>query len=365
VHDAELMARASALADAARQRTPPNPWVGCVLVADGTVVGEGATAAPGGPHAEAAALATAGPRAAGATAYVTLEPCAHQGRTGPCTAALRDAGVARVVVAVEDPDPEVRGRGIAALRDAGVEVVVGVGADAVHRSLASYLHHRRTGRAYCLAKTALSADGRSAARDGSARWITGAEARADAHRLRADSQAVVVGAGTALADRPQLTVRDADPPPHAPLRVLLDGRGRVPATGPLFDPALAPTLVLTTRAADPATIDAWRAAGAKVEVVEAVSGGVDLEAALTVLGRDGVLQALVEGGATLHGALVQAGLVDHLVAYVGATLLGASGRPALAWPGPPSIGAAPRLALAGVTRFGDDVRLDYEPAGSG
>ena len=356
------MARAIALGDGVRGRTSPNPWVGCVLVADGVVVGEGATFPPGGAHAEVAAVAAAGDRARGATAYVTLEPCAHHGRTPPCTDALIDAGVRRVVAALEDPDPQVQGRGVASLRRAGIDVAVGLGADDARRSLAPYLHHRRTGRAFCVAKSAVSVDGRSAARDGSARWITGPAARADSHRLRADSQAVVVGAGTAIADQPQLTVRDAAAPPRAPLRVVLDARGRVPATGPLFDPALAPTLVVTTVAAPSPAADRWRAAGAKVEVVERAPDGVDLTETLGLLGRHDVLQAVVEGGATVHGALLRAGLVDRLVVYVGAMLLGAEGRPAVGWPGPPSIAAAPRLVLTDVTRLGDDVRLEYEPA---
>jgi diaminohydroxyphosphoribosylaminopyrimidine deaminase/5-amino-6-(5-phosphoribosylamino)uracil reductase len=332
-----------------------------VLVADGAVVGEGATAPPGGPHAEVAAVAAAGDRARGATAFVTLEPCPHEGRTPACVESLVAAGVGRVVVALEDPDPHVQGRGVEALRAAGVEVEVGPGADAARRSLAPYLHQRRTGRAFCVAKVAVSVDGRSAARDGSARWITGAAARADAHELRADAQAVVVGAGTAIADRPELTVRHvASPPPHPPLRVLLDARGRVPAAGPLFDAALAPTLVVTTGAAPSTAVDEWRAAGAKVEAVEPAPDGVDLTAALALLGREGVLAAVVEGGATVHGRLLAAGLVDQLVVYVGATLLGDEGRPAVATPGPPSIDAAPRLELTDVVRLGDDVRLRYD-----
>ena len=355
------MARAVALGDGVRRRTAPNPWVGCVLVADGTVVGEGATAPPGGPHAEAAAIAAAGDRARGATAYVTLEPCPHRGRTPACAQALVDAGVQRVFVATEDPDPQVRGRGVEALRAAGVTVDVGLGAPAARQSLAPYLHHRRTGRAFCLAKTAVSVDGRAAAPDGTSRWVTGPAARADAHEQRADSQAVVVGAGTAIADQPQLTVRDADPPLQPPLRVVLDSRGRVPATGPLFDPDLAPTLVVTTTAAPSAAVDGWRAAGAKVELVGATDDGVDLTETLSLLGRHGVLQALVEGGPTLHGALLRAGLVDRLVVYLGATVLGADARPAFATSGPASIDAAPRLALLDATPLGDDLRLRYEP----
>jgi diaminohydroxyphosphoribosylaminopyrimidine deaminase/5-amino-6-(5-phosphoribosylamino)uracil reductase len=309
------------------------------------------------------ALRAAGDAARGATAYVTLEPCSHHGRTPPCADALVDAGVARVVAALEDPDDKVAGAGIARLRGAGITVDVGVGADAARHQLAPYLHHRRTGRAFCLVKTALSLDGRTAAADGSSQWITGPAARADAHGLRADSQAVVVGSGTALADRPALTVRDVDPlPGRAPLRVLLDARGRVSATGPLFDPALAPTLVITTEAAPAAALDAWRAAGAKVEVVADDAGKVDLAAALGVLGAHGALQAMVEGGAALHGALVRAGLVDRLVVYLGATLLGSGGKAGLEWPGPASIADAPRLHLVSARALGDDVRLDYEPA---
>ena len=354
------MPRALALGDAVRRTTAPNPWVGCVLVRDGEIVGEGSTAAPGGPHAEATALSAAGDEARGATAFVTLEPCSHQGRTGPCADALIDAGVSRVVVALEDPDDNVRGRGIERLRAHGVRVEVGFGADVARRSLAPYLHHRRTGRAYCLVKTALSLDGRTAAADGSSRWITGPAARADAHELRADSQAIVVGAGTAVADRPALTVRDA-PVVRPPMRVVLDARGRVAGDGPLFDVALAPTLVLTTEAARAGAVDDWCSAGAKVEVLPRSGGGVDLVAALETLGNHGVLQAMIEGGPTLHGALFQQGLVDRIVVYVAPTVLGRDARPGFEWPGPSTITDATRWRLTGARQLDDDVRLDYEP----
>jgi diaminohydroxyphosphoribosylaminopyrimidine deaminase/5-amino-6-(5-phosphoribosylamino)uracil reductase len=360
--DQELMAQAAQLAERARRRTPPNPWVGALVVADGAIVGRGATEPPGERHAEIVALHDAGDAARGATLYTTLEPCSHQGRTGPCVDAILDAGIGRVVVAVEDPDLQVAGAGVARLRAGGVPVDVGIGAAAVRHDLAPYLHHRRTGRAYCLVKTALSVDGRTAAADGSSQWITGPAARADAHGLRADSQAVVVGAGTALADRPSLTVRDVDAPvEHPPLRVVLDAQGRVPATGPLFDVDLAPTLVITTDAAPAAAVDEWRAAGAKVEAVPAAPGGVDLSHALAVLGEHGVLQAMVEGGRTVHGALLAAGLVDRLVVYVGAALLGPDGAPAFAGPNPTTIAHAHRLSLRGATALGDDVRLEYTP----
>jgi diaminohydroxyphosphoribosylaminopyrimidine deaminase/5-amino-6-(5-phosphoribosylamino)uracil reductase len=364
--DEELIARAIAVAAHARRRTAPNPWVGSVIAdADGSVVGEGASDPPGGPHAEVHALRQAGDAARGGTAYVTLEPCSHYGRTPPCADALIDAGVARVVVGIEDPDPLVAGAGMDRLRDAGITVDVGLAADAVTAQLAPYLHHRRTGRSYCVAKTAVSVDGRTAAADGSSRWITGPVARADAHELRADSQAVVVGAGTALADQPQLTVRDVDPMvDHQPLRVLLDAHGRVPATGPLFDPELASTLVITTEAAPAAVVDVWVAAGAKVETVAPAfdGNGVDLAASLELLGAHGVLQALVEGGPTVHGSLLRARLVDRLVVYVGGVVMGAQGRPMFTGPSPGAITDAPRLALRATTQLGADVRLDYDPA---
>jgi diaminohydroxyphosphoribosylaminopyrimidine deaminase/5-amino-6-(5-phosphoribosylamino)uracil reductase len=361
--DAEVMQRAIGLAAGARRRTPPNPWVGCVLVRDGVIVGEGATELPGQAHAEIGALRAAGARARGATAYVTLEPCAHHGRTPPCVDALVEGGVARVVVALEDPDPFVSGRGIASLREHGVTVDVGIGASEVRRQLAPYLVHRDEGRAYVVLKSASSIDGRSAAHDGSSRWLTGPPARADAHELRADSQAVVVGAGTAIADRPTLTARDTVAPvARQPLRVVLDASGRVPADGPLFDTDGASTLIVTTDAAPDAATSAWSAAGAKVQTVaRADDGGVDLRATLELLAGLGVVQALVEGGAQVAGALLDADLVDRLVVYVAPTVLGADGVPTFAHSGPRTIADAPRFRLIAVTPLGDDIRLDYEP----
>jgi diaminohydroxyphosphoribosylaminopyrimidine deaminase/5-amino-6-(5-phosphoribosylamino)uracil reductase len=364
VADSELMQRALVRGETARRRTAPNPWVGAVVARDGEVVGEGATQPPGGAHAEIEALRAAGDRAHGATVFTTLEPCSHEGRTGPCVVALAEAGVARVVVALEDPDPQVAGAGIAQLRAAGIAVDVGVGADAAAGSLAPYLTHRRLGRAYTVVKTAMSLDGRIAARDGSSQWITGAASRADAHRLRAESQAILIGAGTALADRPRLTVRDADGPVHTqPLRVLLDAHGRVPAEGPLFDPELAPTLVVTTDAAPDAATHAWLEAGAQVLTVpaSATGKGVALTATLEILAGLGVLQVLVEGGAALSGSLVEEQLADRLVTYVAPTVLGRDGRPALDLEGPARIADAARWRLVDVARVGTDVRLEYAP----
>jgi diaminohydroxyphosphoribosylaminopyrimidine deaminase/5-amino-6-(5-phosphoribosylamino)uracil reductase len=333
--DPEYMRRAMALAAGVRATTAPNPWVGCVVVpahvgADATTgpgpagTFEGATAPPGGAHAEVAALAAAGPLARGATLYVTLEPCAHHGRTPPCTDAIVEAGVARVVVAVEDPDPQVAGRGIAALREAGVEVVVGVAADEVAEQLAPYLKHRRTGQPWVVLKMAASLDARTAAPDGTSRWITGDAARADVHRLRAHSDAVLVGAGTVRADDPELTVRLDDGVERVqPLRVVL---GTAPA-------------------------------GARVHPALELSG--DLGAVLDELGRRGVLQLLVEGGASVAHDFHAAGLVDRYVVYLAPVLFGGDdGRPLFAGPGAGTIADVWRGRLVSVERLGEDLRVE-------
>jgi diaminohydroxyphosphoribosylaminopyrimidine deaminase/5-amino-6-(5-phosphoribosylamino)uracil reductase len=388
--DAGWMARAVALAEGGRGTTSPNPMVGAVLVLDGRVVGEGFHRAPGEPHAEVAALAAAGPAAAGATCYVTLEPCAHQGRTPPCADALLQAGVARVVAALPDPDPRVDGAGLQRLRAAGVAVTVGVGADAAAEQNAAYLTHRRLGRPRVTLKAAASLDGKVAAPDGSSQWITGPAARADAHRLRAEADAVAVGAGTALADDPRLTARlhrptgappwaltdrgtprfsgaplrgSPDPSGHGgrqPLRVLVDAAGRVGAGGHLFDGA-APTLVATTAHAPASAVAAWKRAGAEVLVCpEAPLGGggrgVDLAALAAMLGRRGVLELLVEGGPRLHAGFWAAGLADRLVWYLAPLVIGGDGAPGLLrGGGAPTLTAARPLRIASVERLGADL----------
>jgi diaminohydroxyphosphoribosylaminopyrimidine deaminase / 5-amino-6-(5-phosphoribosylamino)uracil reductase len=327
--DSEAMDRAVALASAVRTVTSPNPWVGCVVLATDGSVFEGATRPPGGPHAEAVALAAAGPRAEGATVVTTLEPCAHHGRTPPCADALIDAGVARVVIGITDPDPHVAGQGITRLAAAGIATEVGVRADAVAEQLAAYLTHRRTGRPHVVLKLAATLDGRTAAADGSSQWITGPDARADAHRLRAESDAVLVGAGTVRSDDPSLTVRHvATPEERQPLRVVLG------------------------RAAE----------SAKVQPALELTG--DLGEVLDTLGAKGVLQVLVEGGPTVAGAFHRAGLVDRYVVYLAPALTGGEdGRPLLAGPGAPTIDDVWRGRIIGVTRLGDDLRIDVERSG--
>lgn len=322
--DTEAMEQAMGLADAVRGATSPNPWVGCVLrTTDGEVI-TGATQPPGGPHAEAVALAAAGDRARGATVWVTLEPCSHTGRTPPCADALIAAGVARVVVGLEDPDPKVAGSGLAKLREAGIEVEVGVLAGPIRTQLAPYLKHRRTGRPWVVLKLAASLDGRTAAPDGTSQWITGGAARADSHRLRAQSEAILVGAGTVRADDPSLTVRHVEG--RDPLRVVL---GEIPATA-----KVQPALVHTG----------------------------DLPELLQTLGDRGVLQLLVEGGATVAGDFHRAGLVDQYVVYLAPALFGGDdGRALFAGPGAPTIGDVWRGAITAVTPLGADLRIDVAP----
>jgi diaminohydroxyphosphoribosylaminopyrimidine deaminase/5-amino-6-(5-phosphoribosylamino)uracil reductase len=329
------MARARELGAGVLGTTSPNPPVGAVvLAADGTPVGEGATAPPGGPHAEVRALAQAGERARGGTVVVTLEPCAHTGRTGPCADALVAAGVARVVVAVPEPT-ELAGGGVSRLRAAGVEVVLGVEeAEAEDGALGAWLTGVREHRPQVVWKVAGTLDGRVAAADGSSRWVTGPEARSAVHRLRATCDAVLVGSGTALADDPQLTVRDAEGAPAArqPLRVVLDRRGRLPRDARVLDDA-APTLV------------------------SAASGPREL---LAELFRRDVRRVLLEGGPTLAAAFLREGLVDEAVVHLAPKLLGA-GAPLVGDLGITGIGDALTLSVVDLTRLGGDVGIRLRP----
>jgi diaminohydroxyphosphoribosylaminopyrimidine deaminase/5-amino-6-(5-phosphoribosylamino)uracil reductase len=331
------MRRALQLSRGVLGRTSPNPPVGAVVLdRDGEPVGEGATAPPGGPHAEVAALLQAGTRAFGGTLVCTLEPCNHIGRTGPCTAAVVEAGLGRVAYAAADPT-EPAGGGADVLAAAGIEVTAGLLAEEVGEGpLEAWLHAHRTGRPFVTWKYAATLDGRSAAADGSSRWITGEAARADVHRLRAEVDAVVVGIGTVLADDPALTVRPD--PGRQPLRVVLDSDGRTPPGARVRDDA-APTLLVT--AADVPRHD--------------------LGAVLALLAGRGVVSVLLEGGPTVAAAFLRAGLVDRVVGYVAPALLGA-GVPAVADLGLGTINEAIRLRLCEVARIGDDVRLTLRRA---
>ena len=332
--DREFMARAIAAAARVRCITAPNPWVGAVVrAADGTPF-EGATLEPGRSHAEAVALEAAGAAARGATLYVTLEPCDHTGRTGPCAQAIVEAGIERVVVGIEDPDPQVAGRGIARLRDAGVRVEGGLYADRVEAQLAPYIRHRTTGRPWVVLKLAASLDGATAAPDGSSQWITCPEARADGHRLRAESDAIVIGAGTVRRDDPSLTVRDYRPPV-------------VPQSGSV-DPL---RVVLGSAGPD-----------ARVQPCRAMKG--DLGAVLDELGHEGVLQVLVEGGASVAGAFHRAGLVDRYVIYLAPALFGGGdARGLFTGQGAYRIDDVWRGRFVSVERVGVDLRVELAPVG--
>jgi len=338
----EAMRWAIALAARGLGRTSPNPVVGCVVFdPSGAVAGEGWHARAGGPHAEVVALREAGPRARGGTAVVTLEPCKHTGRTGPCTQALLDAGIARVVVAVPDPNPLAAG-GAALLRAAGVEVELGVLTDAASAGNIAWLTAVRTAKPFLTWKFAATLDGRSAAADGTSRWITGPEARADVHRLRSTVDTVMAGVGTILADDSALTVRLPGHDGWQPLRVVVDSAGRTPATARVRDDSA----------------ETWIATAA--EVGAGPDGRVDLDKLTAALHARGCRSVLLEGGPTLAGAALAAGLVDRVVGYVAPVLLGA-GPAALVDAGISSIGEALRLDVTDVTVVGTDVRITGTP----
>ncbi|MDG2351203.1 MAG: bifunctional diaminohydroxyphosphoribosylaminopyrimidine deaminase/5-amino-6-(5-phosphoribosylamino)uracil reductase RibD [Acidimicrobiales bacterium] len=338
--DAKFMAEAIEVAEKARFWSSPNPWVGVVVVAKGQVVGKGFTGpfnatdvaenstqpekgfeSSVGVHAEIAALAQAGKFANGATLYTTLEPCNHHGRTSPCTDAVIQAGIKRVVVALVDPDKRVSGSGVESLRSAGIEVDVGQNSAGAEKQLTPYLHHRHTGRPYVFLKLAATLDGRIAAPDGSSNWITGEEARIDVHKLRAESDAICVGAGTVRSDDPRLTVRSVDGP--SPRRIVI---GEIPE-------------------------------GAQVEPAESWKGS--LEDLIQKLGNEGVLQLLVEGGAHLAGQMHREGLVDRYVIYVSPSIMGGDdGKPLLSGDGVATMESISRGKFANVTQLGEDVRLD-------
>ncbi|MEU6778972.1 bifunctional diaminohydroxyphosphoribosylaminopyrimidine deaminase/5-amino-6-(5-phosphoribosylamino)uracil reductase RibD [Nonomuraea angiospora] len=402
--DAAHMARAVELAGHGHGTTSPNPVVGCVVLdVEGRVAGEGFHAYAGGPHAEVVALAQAGERARGGTAYVTLEPCDHTGRTGPCSLALLAAGVARVVIAVPDPNPKAAG-GAARLRAHGVSVTSGVLGAEAERVNEEWLTYARLGRSHVTWKFAATLDGRSAAEDGTSQWITSPEARADVHRLRAAADAIVAGIGTVLADDPHLTARPGptnDPAslgrgsgagvgrvaagsetrpdggvsvgdgignpagnPGAgagrggaggrrPLRVVVDTRGRTPQDARVLDDS-APTLVATAEDAD---------TGLKADLLRLPrhGRGLDLEALLEELAAREVVSVFLEGGPTLAGEFLRRGLVDRVVAYLAPALLG-SGRAALGAAGVGTIGEMHRLTFDEISPIGPDVRLIARPA---
>ncbi len=362
--DREFMARALALGARGLGLTSPNPAVGAVLVRDGVVVGEGAHLRAGDPHAEAVALAAAGEAARGATCYVTLEPCAHHGRTPPCADALIAAGVARVVAACRDPDPRVDGRGLERLQAAGIEVAAGV-AEAEARALnRAFFTFVTTGRPHVTLKSAMTLDGKIAAWDGTSRWITGERGREEAHRMRFRADAILVGIGTVLRDDPELTVRLPGVPPKEPLRVVADSRLRIPVDARVLRAGEPSRTIIACGAPAPARrAAALRARGVRVLELPREERRVDLRALLAGLAQLDVVAVLAEGGAELGAALLGAGLVDRIAFFVAPRLLG--GRTA---PGPlGGVGRALKEAL-NVTaltyrQIGEDLLIEGDVAG--
>jgi diaminohydroxyphosphoribosylaminopyrimidine deaminase / 5-amino-6-(5-phosphoribosylamino)uracil reductase len=358
--DARHLFRAVQLASEARGRTSPNPLVGAVVVKAGRVIGEGFHTAAGEPHAEREALAACSEDPAGATMYVSLEPCCHEGRTPPCTDALLEARIARVVVASDDPTEKASGRGLGILRDEGVEVQVAAGAPASAARLINqpFRKHAKTGRPLVIFKSAMTLDGKVATRTGDSQWISGEESRARAHRWRAEADAVVVGIGTALVDDPLLNAR-VEAVYRQPARVVFDSEGRLPLDSRLVKSAAeSPLIVVVGRAASRAACDGLRAAGVEVLVAAGENEAARVRHALTELGSRGIQSVLLEGGPHLAGAFFDAGEIDEMRAFIAPIVAGGEkARVPLEGSGAETIEAARRALATETEHIGDDVLI--------
>ena len=356
--DARWMRSALALARRGLGQTAPNPAVGAIIVKDQYVIGRGSTAAGGRPHAETIALEQARSQAAdlsGATAYVTLEPCAHHGRTPPCARALVDAGIARLVCPLSDPDPRVAGRGFAVLRDAGVTVETGLMAAEARRVNAGFLSRIKRGRPHVTLKLATTLDGRIATRTGESRWITGPAARHRAHLMRAEADAILIGAGTARADDPMLDVRLPGLAAHSPVRVVADGSLSLPLTGRLAASARdIPLWVLHRPGVGPDRVEAFASAGAEPIEVVAKDNVLAVDVALAALAERGITRLVCEGGGRLAASLLAAGLVDEIALFGAGKIIGGDGRPAVGGFGLSRLGDSPDFRLDRIEKVGPD-----------
>ena len=356
--DHRYMARALRLAERGLFTTDPNPRVGCVLVRDGEVVGEGWHERTGEAHAEINALQAAGDRANGATAYVTLEPCCHQGRTPPCTDALIKAGVSRVVAAMQDPNPQVVGKGLQALQQAGIEAAAGLMAPEAEKLNPGFVKRMQQGRPWVRCKLAMSLDGRTAMANGESNWISGEQARLDVHKLRARSSVIMTGIDTVLSDDPSLSVRlgEAGDDYKIPLRVVLDSGLRMPADAKLLD--LPGETLIVTGVSDPSRLARLEQAGVSTKTLPLAQGRLDLAAVLQYLGEMEMNEVHLEAGATLCGALLQAGLVDELVIYMAPQLMGDAARGLFVLPGLEHMQDRISLSITDIRAIGDDWRIN-------
>ena len=367
--DHRHMQRALELARLGTFTAPPNPRVGSVLVRDGEVVGEGFHVRTGEAHAERNALAAAGDRARGATCYVTLEPCSHVGRTGPCADALIEAGVSKVIAAMQDPHIRVAGEGFARLRAAGIGVEMGLLEEDARALNPGFIKRMESGRPFVRVKLAMSLDGRTAMANGESKWITGAAAREDVQRLRAEASAIITGIGTVLADDPELNVRPAswntltypDIPVRQPLRVVLDRNLRTPLTAKILGEA-GETLLVSAVDPDAETAAALAAEGAQMIHLPSSGSGIDLAMLLDELGRRECNEVLVEAGPTLAAAFVSENLADELVVYMAPALLGSNARPLMVLPQLTTMADKISYHYVDVTQVGEDVRLTLRPS---
>jgi diaminohydroxyphosphoribosylaminopyrimidine deaminase/5-amino-6-(5-phosphoribosylamino)uracil reductase len=363
--DAFYMARAINLAKRGRYTTDPNPCVGCVLVKDDAVIGEGWHVEAGLGHAEIAALKNLqdanglpGAESKGATAYVTLEPCSHQGRTPPCCDALIKAGISRVVAAMQDPNPLVSGRGLEKLKAAGIEVSCGVLQDDALALNRGFIKRMTENRPFVRSKLAMSLDGRTAMASGESKWITSAEARADVHRLRAESSAILTGINTVLADDPALNAR-VDKPVLQPVRVVLDTHLNMPVTAKMA--TLPGRSLILTCAEDQQKQQRLQQSGFEVYQLPGNNGRLDLQAVMDFLSRQQINELLVEAGSVLNGALLAEGLVDEYVIYMAPCILGDQGRGLFKLPGLQQMADKKQLTLRDVRQVGSDLKLTYTP----
>ncbi|MDC9595738.1 bifunctional diaminohydroxyphosphoribosylaminopyrimidine deaminase/5-amino-6-(5-phosphoribosylamino)uracil reductase RibD [Xenorhabdus anantnagensis] len=354
--DELYMRRALELAEKGRYTARPNPKVGCVLVRENTIIGEGWHIRAGTPHAEINALYQAGSLAHGSTAYVTLEPCAHHGKTPPCCDALINAGVNRVVIASEDPYPQVNGKGIECLRKAGINVEVGLMRKEAEELNCGFLSRVRRGRPWVRAKIGMSLDGRTALADGRSKWITSAKSREDVHQWRLSSCAILTGIGTVLADNPQLTARTSHDTGLAPLRVILDSQLRIPLEANVLD-KIAPTLIVHRSEAEeiklPSHINRMS--------IDTCNNQINLKKVLEDLGNRGINDVFVEAGSVLTGSLLKKGLIDELLVYISPRLLGDQARPMIANVYPESLELSPYFKLVEIVQIDTDIRLRFLP----